>query len=191
MINETFTPAYSRDRLVTGNNRFVNGQLHHPHHSNIQRLATLRSQQPYAVIVTCSDSRVAPELIFDCGIGDLFVVRIAGNIVSQEVLGTVEFAVVSLGIPLVMVIGHRDCVAVRKATLHAKFEGAFQQILNEIEHRISPDLNETEAILENAQVSVRELLQSPILSDKVKHGLLEITAGYYDNETGWVNELHP
>src|ERR1044072_4698863 len=110
-------------RLIEGNQRFVSGQARFP---TVQKeiLADLaRAQHPYATILGCSDSRVPPELVFDAGFGELFIVRIAGNVISPEVMGTLQYAAVHLHTPLFIVLGHEGCGAVQ-AALAAKFEGA-------------------------------------------------------------------
>ena len=123
----TSQPAVARDpdavlaRLLEGNKRFVNGQLAHPGRKPEDFAALAEGQAPLAIIVGCADSRVAPELIFDQGIGDLFVVRIAGNIVSgagPTVKGSIEYAVAELGARLIMVLAHSQCGAVKAAIEH-------------------------------------------------------------------------
>src|SRR6187399_2771195 len=110
-------------RLREGNERFIRGEARFP---TIQKeiLAELaKGQQPYATILGCSDSRVPPELVFDAGFGELFIVRVAGNVVSPEVMGTLQYAAVHLRTPLFVVLGHEGCGAVQ-AALAAKFQGA-------------------------------------------------------------------
>ena len=120
-------PAAARDpdavlaRLLEGNKRFVSGQLVHPGRKPEDFAALAEGQAPVAIIVGCADSRVAPELVFDQGVGDLFVVRVAGNIVSgagPTVKGSIEFAVAVLGARLIMVLGHSQCGAVKAAIEH-------------------------------------------------------------------------
>src|SRR5262245_6203977 len=109
-------------RLRDGNDRFVNGRARFP---TVQKeiLAQLaKGQQPYATILGCSDSRVPPELVFDAGFGELFIVRVAGNVISPEVMGTLQYAGVHLRTPLFVVLGHEGCGAVQ-AALAAKFDG--------------------------------------------------------------------
>src|SRR5689334_368933 len=116
---KTSTPAYTADealaRLVAGNERFVRGDARFP---TVQKevLATLAAgQQPYATIIGCSDSRVPPELVFDAGFGELFIVRVAGNVISPEVMGTLQYAGMHLQTPLFVVLGHEGCGAVEAA----------------------------------------------------------------------------
>ncbi|PZF88476.1 carbonic anhydrase [Micromonospora deserti] len=109
------TPTRAFAELHAGNRRFVAGAPHHPNQDAERRAAVADGQHPFAVIVGCSDSRLAAEIIFDRGLGDLFVVRTAGHILGPEVLGSVEYAVTVLGTPLVVVLGHDSCGAVQAA----------------------------------------------------------------------------
>lgn len=119
------------ERLLTGNQSFYTGQLNIcPTPQEIQSLAS--GQSPYAAIVSCSDSRVPPELIFGCSLGELFVVRTAGNVLSQMELGSVEYAVAHLHVPLVMVLGHSGCGAVAGALSAEPEPGALGVLLREI-----------------------------------------------------------
>ena len=111
-------PQVALDRLMAGNQRFVDAQMQHPDQDPEHRLRLAQGQQPFATILTCSDSRLPPELLFDQGLGDLFVARVAGNIVDAALLGSVEYAVGHLGTPLIVVIGHEKCGAVA-ATLES------------------------------------------------------------------------
>ncbi|WDZ86491.1 carbonic anhydrase [Micromonospora cathayae] len=109
------TPAQALAELQAGNRRFVTGDTRHPNQDADHRAAVADGQHPFAVILGCSDSRLAAEIIFDRGLGDLFVVRTAGHTVGAEVLGSVEYAVAVLGTPLVVVLGHDSCGAVQAA----------------------------------------------------------------------------
>ncbi|GAA2509612.1 carbonic anhydrase [Pilimelia columellifera] len=109
------TPAEALADLLAGNHRFVTNTRLHPHQDAEHRAALATAQRPFAVLFGCSDSRLAAEIIFDRGLGDLFVVRTAGHIVGPEVLASIEFGVAVLGAPLVVVLGHEDCGAVKAA----------------------------------------------------------------------------
>lgn len=104
--------AAAQAALQAGNDRFVEGRAEHPRTAPDRRAELTEGQQPFAAILSCSDSRVPPEIVFDQGLGDLFVLRVAGNVVGDAVLGTLEFAVSVLGVKLVVVMGHSDCGAV-------------------------------------------------------------------------------
>jgi carbonic anhydrase len=111
-------PEEALARLMSGNGRYVDGYAAHPHADRPRRMEVAAGQRPFAVILACADSRVAPELIFDQGLGDLFVIRVAGNVVDDAVLASIEYAVIHLGSTLVMALGHERCGAV-KATVDA------------------------------------------------------------------------
>jgi carbonic anhydrase len=116
------TPAYALDVLLAGNRRFVAGDRLHPHQDADRRAALAPAQHPFAVLFGCADSRLAAEIIFDRGLGDLFVVRTAGHVMGPEVLGSIEYGVEVLGAPLVAVLGHDSCGAVA-ATMAAMVSG--------------------------------------------------------------------
>lgn len=144
------TPDDALQKLKEGNRRFVSGTHKHTGDDmeTVKSLST--GQKPYAIILTCSDSRVPPELLFDTGIGEVFVVRVAGNITDQVILGSIEYAAEHLGAPLVMVLGHEKCGAV-KATVESngKAEGNIGAIVKAIE----PALKKTKA---NKKVSEKD-----------------------------------
>ena len=188
-MEKKITSHIAWELLAEGNERFVAGRSQHSHRDRAQRLNTSDSQQPYAVVLCCSDSRVVPELIFDCGIGDLFVVRIAGNIVTPEVLGTVEFAVAALSNSLVVVMGPRNCVAVGKAIAHSTEYSSFHSIIVRIGEGIGDCRDVPQAIEKNAYASVHNLMQSPLLSEQIAQNLLQVQAAIYDNISGNVRLL--
>lgn len=116
----TVTPDEALQKLLDGNKRYVSGQMTLTQRATAEsRTALAKSQKPYAVILTCSDSRVPPELLFDQGLGEIFIIRVAGNIPDPVVLGSIEYAAEHLGSPLIMVLGHERCGAV-KATVDSK-----------------------------------------------------------------------
>jgi carbonic anhydrase len=110
------TPDEALTKLMEGNKRYLAGKAEHPHQDAARRQEVLGGQSPFAIVVTCSDSRVPPEVFFDAGIGDIFVIRVAGNVVGDVMTGSIEYAAEHLGTPLVMVLGHDKCGAV-KATI--------------------------------------------------------------------------
>lgn len=116
------TPSAALQMLLEGNKRFVTGERMHPHQDADHRTALAPAQRPFAVLFGCSDSRLAAEIIFDRGLGDLFVVRTAGHVVGPEILGSIEFAVATLDTPLIAVLGHDSCGAIA-ATLAAVQDG--------------------------------------------------------------------
>ena len=186
-------------RLLEGNKRFVNGQLTHPGRKPEDFAALAEGQAPVAVIVGCADSRVAPELVFDQGVGDLFVVRVAGNIVSgagPTVKGSIEFAVGELGARLIMVLGHTQCGAVKAAIEHIDSNDALPGSIGELIDPIRPAVaamkgqpgdkleNVTKA---NVLMGVQRLKGlDPILSKLAKSGELKLVGATYDLRTGVV-----
>lgn len=134
------TPTAAWQKLLRGNDRFVTGSPNHPHQDYARRAETAHRQTPFAVIFGCMDSRVSAEIIFDRGLGDLAVVRTAGHVVDSAVLGSLEFGVTVLGIPLVVVLGHDNCGAVN-ATLEAHASGSMPKgYLRDIVERVSPSM---------------------------------------------------
>jgi carbonic anhydrase len=119
----SFAAEEALARLAAGNQRFVRGQARFPTVQKEVLAALARGQRPFATIIGCSDSRVPPELVFDAGFGELFIVRIAGNVISPEVMGTLQYAAVHLHTPLFVVLGHEGCGAVQ-AALAVKMQGA-------------------------------------------------------------------
>ncbi|MBS0606672.1 MAG: carbonic anhydrase [Parachlamydiales bacterium] len=178
-------------RLMEGNKRFTSGQ---PIHKNLglEGLSALKEgQEPFAIIVGCSDSRVPPEIVFDQGLGDIFVVRVAGNVVGPIELDSVEFAVDKLHCPLVIVLGHENCGAV-KATLLGQ-ENVPE--LDNIYPLIAPALKKCQAqkgdILMNAiKCNVKEgvgyLKSTPLIAKHIAANRVKIVGGYYDFDHGKV-----
>jgi carbonic anhydrase len=193
---EITDPDEALDRLVQGNLRFVDGKMQHPDQDPDHRLRVSQGQAPFAVILTCSDSRLPPEVLFDQGLGDLFVVRVAGNIVDASVLGSVEYAVGHLDTPLVMVIGHERCGAV-EATLesiqhHSTPAGSVAALVTAItpavavaEQRPGDLLDNT--IRANAQMSRDAITKSSELTSPLSSGELKVLAAYYSLEDGKVS----
>jgi carbonic anhydrase len=137
---DAMTPAQAWHSLRDGNARFVSGEREHPHQDVDRRAQLAAGQNPFAVVFGCSDSRVAAEIVFDRGLGDLFVVRTAGHVVDSGVLGSIEFGAAVLGTPLVVVLGHDSCGAVI-ATLRAHETGTVPGgFVRDIVERVGPSL---------------------------------------------------
>lgn len=193
------TPEEALQKLVEGNQRYVQQQMTGIKLCAVgERQKLAGSQAPYAIILSCSDSRVPPELIFDEGLGEIFVVRVAGNIADPVVLGSIEYAAEHLGSPLVMVLGHERCGAV-KATVETggKAEGNIGAIVT----TIAPALNGAaknddksryveNVVAENIKL-VKESLtaKSPVLAELAKTGKLKIVTAKYDLDDGKVTLL--
>lgn len=174
------------EKLKTGNRQFVNNRTIHSMHEK-RRLSTKKRQKPFAVILGCADSRVAPEIIFDQGIGDLFVVRVAGNVTDPVVLESIDFAVAALDSVIILVLGHANCGAV-DATLTGN-----DQLIPEIAKRIEPAIQHAEdledAVKMNVLYVVQELEKNSLLKERVHSGRLEVVGGYYDFRSGTVQFL--
>jgi carbonic anhydrase len=194
-------PDEALRRLAEGNRRFTSGNSRHNLVTQ-ERLASLASrQQPFAAILGCSDSRVPVELVFDQGFGDLFVLRLAGNIVSPGVLGSLQFAYLQLGITVLVVLGHEGCGAVR-AALACKFHKQehpehIQALADSIAPglvALDPDLPPDEQMRAAVEANVRWSIQQIVRTEEVKRSLLEnryirIVGAVYELETGNVRWL--
>jgi carbonic anhydrase len=189
--------------LLEGNKRFVSGRLIHPGRKPEDFAALAEGQAPLAAIVGCADSRVAPELIFDQGVGDLFVVRVAGNIVSGAgplVKGSIEFAVAVLGVRLIVVLGHSQCGAVKAAIEHIDsndaLPGSIGDLIDPIRAAVTavkgqPGDKLDNVIRANVERGVKRLESlDPILSKTVKSGGLKVVGAVYDLRSGVVKVLH-
>lgn len=192
------------ERLKTGNQRFAEGNSQYNELVNEQRRNTLvEGQNPWAVVLGCSDSRAPAEILFDIGLGDLFVIRVAGNIVAPSGVGSIEFAVESYGTPLVVVLGHTNCGAI-DATLNALQhpEAIHSYNLTSIVSRIRPSLEtlmETDlvnnpeelakvAVRANIRASVSQIrYSSPMLEQRLQSGQLKVVGAQYNLQSGKVD----
>lgn len=182
-------------RLVEGNKRYINGDIT-PVDFSSTRAALAGGQNPFAAILGCADSRVAPELAFDTGRGDLFVVRVAGNVVTQEGIASLEYCVEVLGTELIMVLGHDKCGAVKAAISSVQSGNQFPGHIQNLVQLLRPPVQKAQAesgnllvnaIRANVEWGVQGLQQaSPILDKRFKAGTLKITGGIYDLDTGAV-----
>lgn len=192
-------------KLMDGNKRYVDMTMNACGESNaVAREKLTKGQKPYAIILSCSDSRVAPELIFDQGLGDIFVIRDAGNVTDPIVLGSIEYAAEHIGSPLIMVLGHERCGAVT-ATVEANGKG--EGNIGAIVKTIAPALKKVKAecaknkdcdkkdkakliecvVDKNARMVAANLVkQSKVIAELVKEGKLKIVAAKYDLDDGTV-----
>ena len=189
-------PAEGISKLKEGNGRYTSGNLQHPGQTTERRAELAKSQHPFAIIVSCSDSRVPPEIVFDQGLGDLFVVRVAGNVIDDHSQGSIEYAVDHLAVRLIVVLGHQSCGAVKaaKETIAAKTKAAahIQSLITAIqpavEATINGDLDAT--VKANVKDVVQALSSStPILKPKVDSGEVQVIGAYYSLDTGSVTFL--
>ncbi|WP_447008266.1 carbonic anhydrase [Saccharothrix isguenensis] len=188
-------------KLADGNHRFVTGRQTHPHESLRWRESLVEGQHPFAVVLGCADSRVPPELVFDHGLGDLFTIRAAGEVLDNSVLGSVEYAVEHLGVPLVVVLGHAKCGAVSAAVDvvrgRAEVSGDVSVLVRAIEPAVlstPPDADEARflaAAVDNQarRVASLALERSVTLRTAVAHHGLQVVAASYRLDTGAVTRL--
>ncbi|HEY9735683.1 MAG TPA: carbonic anhydrase, partial [Trichocoleus sp.] len=184
-------PAAALDKLMAGNQRFIHQQLQHPDQSQKRLQEVSQAQHPFATILSCADSRVPAEIIFDQGIGDLFDVRIAGNIATPEALGSIEYAVALLGTPVLMVVGHERCGAVTAAVQAEELPGdigTFVQAILPAVERVKGNTGDLvdNAVTANVKYQIEQLMRSQILSSRVQSGQLKVVGGRYDLDTGEV-----
>lgn len=180
----------SLSKLMQGNKRFASGSRNAPNRTVSRRSQIAPKQHPFAVVVCCSDSRVPPELVFNQGLGDLFVVRVAGNVVDDVALGSIEYAVEHLGARFIFVLGHQSCGAVDAALAGGEHEGHVGSILHLIEPAIEATKGQAGNRLENATKENVRLVVSglrssdPVLTKWFNDHRLAIAGGYYNLHTG-------
>ena len=185
------------NRLLSGDRRFVAGKSNEPTGPALieRRHALAKDQKPFAVVVGCSDSRVPPELVFDVSLGDIFVIRTAGEVVDEVGLGSIEYAVEHLGTRLVVVVGHQHCGAVSAAVAAATETGNIPNVLKAISPAVQETKGQSGDPIENAvRANARNIAKhvqsaSPIIAPLVKSGEVKIVAAYYSLDTGQVELL--
>lgn len=190
---ENLTPYKAYELLVEGNKRFVNNL--HTDHDHLEMInETREGQYPFAVILSCMDSRTSVELIFDQGLGDLFSIRVAGNIVNNDILASIEYAVKYVGSKVLMVLGHTECGAINSAKKGVK-DGHITDLLKRIQPSISKSLLDEKEYLfkdkvaySNVENSLEEILTgSEIIKDLFARGEIGIVGGVYNVENGQVD----
>jgi carbonic anhydrase len=187
-------------RLVAGNERFVNGEARFPTVKKEVLAILAKGQHPFATIIGCSDSRVPPELVFDASFGDLFIIRVAGNVISPEIMGTLQYAAVHLRTPLFVVMGHEGCGAVQAAI--AAHDGESQERtririlldgmlpgLEALPADLPPRQRMNAAVEANVRWSMRQVLETPEGRTRQQEGLLRLVGAVYELETGRVRFL--
>lgn len=184
-------PDDALQKLVEGNQRFAQHQPQYPDQSEVRLREVAQAQHPFATVLTCADSRVPAEIIFDQGIGDIFDVRIAGNIATPEALGSIEYAVALLGTPVLMVLGHERCGAVTAAvenqTLPGEIGSFVKAILPAVDRaKGKPGDAIDNVVIANVQYQIEQLQRSSLLIERMQSGKLKIVGGRYDLDTGTV-----
>lgn len=194
-VNEpTMSAGDALKALLEGNQRFVAGKLEHPNQSIARRGEVAKGQHPFAAVLACSDSRTAPEIMFDRGLGDLFVVRVAGNVADQVVIESLDYSVKHLGVRAVMILGHNRCGAVTAAVAGHEEEGDVGPMLSELRPAVEATKGMAgdpveNAVRENVEIVVKKLADSPELAAMVKSGELKVIGGIYDLDTGKIEML--
>lgn len=189
-------------RLKAGNERFVSGQSHFPRLQTDVLADLAKGQQPFATILGCSDSRVPPELVFDAGLGDLFIVRVAGNVLGPSIRGSLQYATAHLHTPLFVVLGHQGCGAV-KAAIASKYQGAthrqriadlldqIEPALDALDPGLAPEALLDAAVQANVQHTMQALRDTPDGRALQMDGRVQLVGAVYELTTGRVRFLDP
>lgn len=188
------TPDEAIARLKEGNARFVNNQSLHPNRDDSRKIIQAKQQTPFASIMSCSDSRVPSEIIFDQGLGDLFLVRTAGQAATTASYGSLEFSVAVLGVKVIVVMGHEKCGAVKGAIGTEKLPGHIEDLVNIIRPGVKDYIGKPDKLEEAGRANVLAEVEAlkklnPILSQYVQEGKIKIVPAYYRLETGQVEFL--
>jgi carbonic anhydrase len=198
VIAAVSAPTMSADEalklLLDGNQRFVAGKLEHPNQTPERRAEVAKGQHPFASVLACSDSRTPPEILFDRGLGDIFTVRVAGNVADKVVIESLDYSVKHLGVRVVMVLGHRRCGAVIAAVAGHEDEGDVGPMLSELRPAVEASKGMAgdpveNAVRENVKLVMKNLATSEELSAMVKSGELKVVGGIYDLDTGTIEML--
>jgi carbonic anhydrase len=182
-------------KLMSGNQRYVQHHPRYPNQSLAHRKELAGGQHPFAVILGCADSRVSPELVFDQGLGDLFVIRVAGNLADDAVLGSIEYAVEHLGTKLIMVLGHEKCGAVSAAVEGGVAPGHIQALVTAIQPSVQASSTEPgdkvhNCVVANARRVAQQVRESePLMRDAVGNQGVKVVAADYDLDSGKVTLL--
>ncbi len=184
------------ERLMAGNSRYASGSPEGPNRTTERRDEVATDQNPFAVVLTCSDSRVVPELIFDAGIGDLFVIKTAGNVADDVVIGSIEFAIDRLGTRLIMVLGHTSCGAVGAALEGGVHPGNTGTVVHAIAPSVAAVIGSenvyADAIVENVRRMVERITGSgPIIPPRVQNEEVTVVGALYDMASGVVEPVQP
>lgn len=179
-------------KLMDGNRRYIQQKRTFPDQARSRIVELAKGQHPFAIVLCCSDSRVVPEILFDQGLGDLFDIRVAGNVLDDAIIGTMEYAVAELGTPLVMILGHEGCGAVKAALDGKPVPGKIGSLVAAIKPAVDsiksqPGNAWDNAVKANVKMNVNKLKQSSsIIAQAVKAGKLKVVGGRYDLDTGTV-----
>lgn len=180
----SYTVDQAMNLLKTGNERFVNDKSENKNVDSARRKELEAGQHPYATVIACSDSRVTPTTVFDAGLGDIFDVRLAGNVVDDSALGSIEYAVDHLHTPVIVVMGHENCGAVTAAyddiVKGQKAHGHVEDLVEEIAPAVNKNGTVNDAILKNVDDVVNEVKADPVVAKAIKEGKVQVVGAYYD-----------
>lgn len=182
------------NRLMEGNKRFVNFEVLPKCQDVSRRKELINKQEPHAVVITCSDSRVCPEIIFDCGLGEIFVIRVAAGALNSDLLGSIEYAILALNVKLIVMLGHDNC-GVMEAILHDKAD--LSEDVKKLCDHVSRNFTEEDKLTLSASDGVKVatlndvklLKEIPVLAQKMSKGELEIVPAHYNFYTNEVEIL--
>jgi carbonic anhydrase len=189
---DDITPDKALQELLDGNDRFVKTKRKNPHQTHSRLVEVAKGQKPFASVLSCADSRVPSEIVFDQGLGDLFVCRVAGNIATTEEIGSLEFGSLVLGSKVIMVVGHQRCGAVSAAVKGGEVPGQIGSLIAAIKPSVESSKGESGDKIENACKAnilrqVEKLKSSPVLSELIKAEKLKIVGSYYNLDTGKIS----
>jgi carbonic anhydrase len=191
IADNNILPAVALQMLIAGNARFVSRLRQDPNQDLARVTEVAQTQKPFAAILGCADSRFPAEIIFDRGIGDLFVCRVAGNVCTPEEKGSIEFGTLVLGAKVIMVVGHESCGAVKAAVAGAPVPGQIGSLIDAIKPavdstRLLPGDRVENAVKANIVLQAKRVKASPVISQLILQGKLLVVGGYYDLDTGLV-----
>ena len=193
IATKSLTPDTALAKLLAGNQRFASQKVRQPNQGVFRLQEVAQGQHPFAAILGCADSRVPVEILFDRGLGDLFTVRVAGNVATPEEIGSLEYAAL-LGTQIILVLGHERCGAVTAALTNQPVPGQIGRILEQIKPAIIATKNQSgdplkNAIVANVNNQITTLKSSPVLAKLIESEQLRIVGGYYDLDTGVVSQI--
>jgi carbonic anhydrase len=194
IVLDNLTPDKAFNELLKGNKRFASQKTQGLNRTVFRLKEIAQGQNPFAAILGCADSRVPAEIVFDQGLGDLFVVRVAGNVATPEEIGSLEFGTLVLGAKVLMVLGHERCGAVQAAIDNKPVPGKISAILDQIQPAVistsknSPD-RLAEATIANVKLQMATLKASPVIADLINTKKLKIVGAVYDLDTGLIAQV--
>lgn len=194
VAQQEMTPDRALQALMDGNQRFVTRKRTNPNQDVVRLQEVAKGQKPFAAVLGCADSRVPSEIIFDQGFGDLFVCRVAGNVATPEEIGSLEFGAAVLGTKVIMVVGHEKCGAVDATIKGTPVPGQIGSLIEAIKPAVGRAEGQRGDRLENTckanvLLQIERLKSSPVLSELIEKGKLQIVGGYYDLDTGRVTQV--